>query len=65
MHDAVLKEKDSERHEAMLEAMLQVAGPSGHHIVWIHKVDCKWSVNPGPTCKCQPRTIIVLPAAHA
>lgn len=64
MHDAVLKEKDPERREAMLDAMLAVAGPSGHHIVWVHSATCKWSVKPGPNCKCGPRTIIVLPAAH-
>ncbi len=63
MYRVLLEEKDKERREAMMDAMLQVAEPGTYRYVWAHKADCKWSIAPGQRCPCDPQCLTVHPAA--
>ncbi len=65
MYRVLLEEKDKERREAMMDAMLQVAESGVYHYVWAHKADCKWSTVPGQRCPCEPQCVTVHPAAFA
>lgn len=65
MYRVLLEEKDKERREAMMDAMLQIAEPGEYRCVWAHRVDCKWSTMPRQRCPCDPQCLPVPPAAHA
>ncbi len=65
MHRVLLEEKNEDRREAMMDAMLSVASMEGHRRVWAHRADCQWSTAPGQQCPCKPQCLIVLPAANA